>query len=126
MYTPVILLTICSHQFTCICYSIISNSKDWLIKTIVLAYGYALVIFCVVLLYRSKLIVILLFSYFIYFKKILLYFYETNEIKNNVKCNLDEEKIECALDNRQFCFWQGKKVKCVFISDVGTRGIYCL
>ena len=40
--------------------------------------------------------------------------------------NLDEEKIECALGNKEFCFWQGKKVENVlfFISYVGSRGIY--
>ena len=41
--------------------------------------------------------------------------------------NLDEEKIECALSNKEFCFWQGKKAENVlflFISDVGTHGIY--
>ena len=25
--------------------------------------------------------------------------------------NLDEEKIECALGNKELCFWQGKKAK---------------
>ena len=24
---------------------------------------------------------------------------------------LEEEKIECALGNKEFCFWQGKKAK---------------
>ena len=40
--------------------------------------------------------------------------------------NLDEEKIECALGNKEFCFWQGKKAENVlfFISYVGSRGIY--
>ena len=28
--------------------------------------------------------------------------------------NLDEEKIECTLGNRDFCFWQGKKAENVF------------
>ena len=37
--------------------------------------------------------------------------------------NLDEEKIECALGNREF--WLGKKTENgVVISNVGTRGIY--
>ena len=25
--------------------------------------------------------------------------------------NLDEENIECALSNKEFCFWQGKKAE---------------
>ena len=25
--------------------------------------------------------------------------------------DLDEEKIECALGNKEFCFWQGKKAE---------------
>ena len=25
--------------------------------------------------------------------------------------NLEEEKIECALGNKEFCFWQDKKAK---------------
>ena len=38
--------------------------------------------------------------------------------------NQDEEKIECALGNRDF--WQDKKAEklVVFISDVGICGIY--
>ena len=27
--------------------------------------------------------------------------------------NLDEEQIECALDNKGMCFWQGKKTEIV-------------
>ena len=40
--------------------------------------------------------------------------------------NLDEEKIECLLGNMEFCFssWQESREFCVFIYDVGTRGIY--
>ena len=39
--------------------------------------------------------------------------------------NLDEEKIEFALDNRALVFWQGKKAEnvVIFISDVEIRGI---
>ena len=37
--------------------------------------------------------------------------------------NLDEEKIECTLDKKEF-FLQGKKADKVFISDVETRSIY--
>ena len=40
--------------------------------------------------------------------------------------NLDEEKIEFALDNRALVFWQGKKAEnvVIFISEVEIRGIY--
>ena len=36
------------------------------------------------------------------------------------------QRIDCALGNKEFCFWQDKKAEnAVFIiSDVGTRGIY--
>ena len=27
--------------------------------------------------------------------------------------NQDEEKIKCALENREICFWQGKKAEIV-------------
>ena len=39
--------------------------------------------------------------------------------------NLDEAKIECALGNRELFFGRARRRDCcVFISDVGTRGIY--
>ena len=37
--------------------------------------------------------------------------------------NLDEEKIKCALGNKEICFWQGKKAVKLY-SDYRTRGIY--
>ena len=42
--------------------------------------------------------------------------------------NLDEEKIEYALGNKELFFWQGKKdgEYCILIYDVGTRGIIWL
>ena len=45
----------------------------------------------------------------------------------HIWCNLGEEKIEFALGNKEFCFWQGKKASRKyfdFISDVWARGIY--
>ena len=40
--------------------------------------------------------------------------------------NQDEEKIKCALENREICFWQGKKAEIVvfFIYDIRICGIY--
>ena len=38
--------------------------------------------------------------------------------------NLHGEKIECALGNEDFCFWNGTKAENVYISDVEIRGIY--
>ena len=38
--------------------------------------------------------------------------------------NQDEGKIECAVGNREICFWQGKKAGIDFISNVGICGIY--
>ena len=39
--------------------------------------------------------------------------------------NIYEEK-ECALGNKEFCFLAGQESQecCVFVSDVGIRGIY--
>ena len=37
---------------------------------------------------------------------------------------IDKEKIECALGNKVFCFWKGKKAENVFFLDVGTHGTY--
>ena len=42
--------------------------------------------------------------------------------------NLDEEKIECALGNKEFCFWQGKKAENVvflFLTS-GLAAVICL
>ena len=38
--------------------------------------------------------------------------------------NQDEGKIECAVGNREICFWQSKKAEIVLISNVGICGIY--
>ena len=38
--------------------------------------------------------------------------------------NLDEGKIECELGNKEFLAGQESRECCVFVSDVGTRGIY--
>ena len=41
--------------------------------------------------------------------------------------NLEIEKIECALGNKElFLAGQENRELYVFISDVGIRGIYCL
>ena len=41
------------------------------------------------------------------------------------KDNLDDEKIKCALGNREFWFLAGQDSRdcCVFTSDFGIRGI---
>ena len=42
--------------------------------------------------------------------------------------NLDEEKIESELDNKAFCFWQGKKAEngvFVFLTS-GLAAFICL
>ena len=40
--------------------------------------------------------------------------------------SLDEERVKCELRNRIFWFlaWQESRECCIFISDVGFRGIY--
>ena len=40
--------------------------------------------------------------------------------------NLDEERIESAIGNKKLCFGRANKSRkcCVFISDVGIRGIH--
>ena len=40
--------------------------------------------------------------------------------------SLDEEKIECVLGNRDILLLAGQESRecCIFISDVGIRGIY--
>ena len=42
-----------------------------------------------------------------------------------VRCK-DEEMIECALGDMEICVLAGQESRecCVFISDVGIRGIY--
>ena len=42
----------------------------------------------------------------------------------HIWCNLGEEKIEFALGNKEFCFWQGKKADDIVILFL-TSGRYC-
>ena len=42
--------------------------------------------------------------------------------------NLDEEKIECALGNKEICFWQGKRAEIfvfLFLAS-GLTAFICL